>query len=108
MILTDMHLVYPVVMKRASQPVGAAHGSDLLGAPALAVAGMARSYDILRGQQVRCFTLKRQLAKAQGMQLRLFNAADDGFCAEPSWPAWPPLPSHVYGRRWCMSAGGMA
>ena len=34
MILMDMHLVYPV-MKRASQPVGATHGSDLLGAPAL-------------------------------------------------------------------------
>ena len=39
-----MRPVHPVIMKRSSQPVGAAHGRDLLGVSALAVAGMARSY----------------------------------------------------------------
>ena len=52
------HPVHPAIRKRPSQPVGAAHGRDLLGAPALVVAGMARSYrDARRDLTDRCATL---------------------------------------------------
>ena len=43
-------------------------------APALVVAAMGRSYDILCEQQVRCFTLKRPLAD-QNLRIILLLAA---------------------------------
>ena len=70
MDLTDMH---PVIMKRVSQLVGAAHGRDLLGAPPPVVVGMARSYDILSWTAVRCFLLKTPVGGSTNRMNRGFR-----------------------------------
>ena len=58
MDLTGMHLVHPVIMKRVSPLVGAAHGRDHWWWRPEQVAAMGRSYDILSWTAVRCFLLK--------------------------------------------------
>jgi hypothetical protein len=73
MDLTDMHPVRPVIMKRASQRVGAGHGRDHWWWRPERVAAMGRSYGILSWTAVRCFLLKTPVGGSTNRMNRGFR-----------------------------------